>query len=253
MSDGTEAFSSLADDYARYRPGYPIGVLDKLIRECGLTQDWMVADIGSGTGNLAHLFLEADNQVIGVEPNCRMREAGERLLAAYPNFKSLDGTAECIPINTHSVDLITIGQALHWFDVDRAKAEFQRILRPGGWVAVLWNDRLADTTAFTQQYASLTNTIGVSEPLLRKILSFSSGLDYLFCNAVPYHASFPHTQCFDLECFLGRARSSGYIPQPGEPGYDELTTKMTDLFTRYQCNGTVEFYYDTQLYFGHLE
>ena len=140
MTKGTEASAPLADDYARYRPGYPAAVVEELERVCGLTQDWVIADIGSGTGNSARPFLEAGFQVIGVEPNREMREAAERSLAAYPAFRSLGSPAESIPLDAQSVDLITIGQAFPWFDIDTTKAEFQRILRPGGWVALLWNE-----------------------------------------------------------------------------------------------------------------
>jgi ubiquinone/menaquinone biosynthesis C-methylase UbiE len=96
-----------------------MGLLYVLVQTCGMTSDWLVADIGSGTGNLARLFLDAGHQVIGVEPNLEMRKAGERMLADHPAFHSLDGTAECIPLETKSVDLVTVGQALHWFDVIR--------------------------------------------------------------------------------------------------------------------------------------
>ncbi len=141
-SPGSKVFTPLAEDYARYRPGYPAEVLDELARVCGLTPAWLVADIGSGTGNLARLLLAAGHRVVGVEPNREMREAGERLLADYPAFRSLEGNAKCIPLAARSVDLVAVGQALHWFDVAAARREFLRILRGGRWVAVLWNDRL---------------------------------------------------------------------------------------------------------------
>lgn len=252
MIKGTEVFAPLADDYARYRPGYPTEVLDELVRACELTSDWIIADIGSGTGNPARLFLEAGHQVIGVEPNREMREAGERLLAAYPCFHSLDGAAERIPLDALSVDLITVGQALHWFDADCARAEFQRILRPGGWVAVMWNDRRSDATAFTCDYDELTRYCAAKQPSPLATSSLATGLDRLFGAVTPNAVSFQHTQRFDLNGLLGRARSSGYVPQPGAPGHTELTAMLTDLFARHQHSGVVEFHYITRLYYGHL-
>src|SRR3954452_7041047 len=94
MSDSTRRFSSRVDNYIKYRPSYPAQVVALLAAECGLTPGALVADIGAGTGLLAELFLKNGNRVFGVEPNREMREAGERLLSAYPSFTSIDGTAE---------------------------------------------------------------------------------------------------------------------------------------------------------------
>jgi ubiquinone/menaquinone biosynthesis C-methylase UbiE len=253
MLNTAAVFTPLAEDYARYRPGYPAEVLDALVTTCGLTPDWVVADIGAGTGNLARLFLASGHHVVGVEPNREMREAGERLLAAYPTFRNLGGTAERIPLAAQSVDLVTVGQALHWFDVDQAKREFRRILRCPGWVAVSWNDRLPDASEFTREYDALTRTCAATHPPLCAV-PFSVGIDRLFEGMpTPRHASFSHTQRFDLPGFLGRARSSGYLPQAGAPGYTELAMSMTDLFHRHQHDGAVVFYYMAQLYVGQLQ
>jgi SAM-dependent methyltransferase len=252
MSQANRVFAPLAEDYAHYRPGYPAEVLDVLTSECGLTRDWLIADIGSGTGNLARLFLAAGYKVVGVEPNREMREAGERLLSGYTAFRSIDGAAESMPLDTGSVEMITVGQALHWFDVEKARAEFERILRPGGWIAVLWNDRLSDTTAFTREYDAITSALADEHPSpCTSAPSFSAGLDRLVGSA-PYSAGFPHSQSFDLNGLLGRARSSGYIPQPGAPGYTEITALVSDLFARHQHEGIVDFHYMTRLFVGHL-
>jgi SAM-dependent methyltransferase len=247
-------FGPLAEDYALYRPGYPSRVLDELVRVCGLKADWMIADIGSGTGRLAQLFLGAGYQVAGVEPSHEMRMAAERLLAGYPAFCSLDGTAEHIPLEDSAVDLITVGQALHWFDADKAREEFLRILRPGGWVLVIWNDRLSEATAFTQDYNSLTQSWAkVQQPLPCPMRPFSTGLDRLFSRITLHTAGFPHTQRFNLEGLLGRARSSGHIPQPGALGHAERSSSMIDLFNRHECAGEVEFHYVTKFYLGQLD
>src|SRR5579859_1146028 len=94
MRDSTKRFSSRVENYIKYRPGYPNAVIDSLTTKCGLTIDSIVADIGSGTGILTEFFLKHGNRVFGVEPNRDMREAAERLLANYPRFTSLSGTAE---------------------------------------------------------------------------------------------------------------------------------------------------------------
>lgn len=250
MSDGIRMFTSLAEDYARYRPGYPPEVLEVLTQLCGLTHDWVVADIGSGTGNLARVLLEAGHAVTGIEPNREMRELAETLLAEYPDFRSLDGTAEDIPLEANSTDLIAVGQALHWFDIDRARAEFERILRPGGWVAVMWNERTSGRSVFDDEYTSLCRRFVSTQPVSDPAPSLDSGLHHFFRGTVPHRAELPHIQRHDLEGLLGRARSSGFFPEAGAPGHAELTASLTDLFARHQHDGTVDFHYTTQLYIG---
>ncbi|MBA2441884.1 MAG: class I SAM-dependent methyltransferase [Rubrobacter sp.] len=135
--DPTQRFSSRAGDYARYRPSYPQAVLGVLREECGLTGASVVADVGSGTGILSRLFLKNGNRVFGVEPNREMREAGERLLGGYASFTSVPGTAEATTLRNGSVDLVTAGQAFHWFQAEETRREFARVLRPGGWAVLI--------------------------------------------------------------------------------------------------------------------
>ena len=147
-SDSNTRFSDRVADYVRTRPGYPTAVLDILGTETGLNPATVVADVGAGTGLSAELFLRNGNTVFGVEPNREMREAAESLLAGYANFHSVAGSAESTTLPDASVDLIVAGQAFHWFDVPRARAEFRRILRPDGVVVLMWNTRRLDTTPF---------------------------------------------------------------------------------------------------------
>src|SRR5258705_626948 len=94
QTDSTLRFSSRVENYIRYRPGYPAQVLEVMKHECQLIPGSVVADIACGTGIFSRMLLDHGNKVIGVEPNREMREAAERLLAAYPNFTSISGTAE---------------------------------------------------------------------------------------------------------------------------------------------------------------
>src|SRR5215217_1820468 len=94
MTDSTQRFTGRVENYARCRPAYPPELLDLMRRECGLTEDTVVADVGSGTGILARLFLDNGNRVIAVEPNYEMRCAGEMLLSGHSRFDSVTGTAE---------------------------------------------------------------------------------------------------------------------------------------------------------------
>ena len=155
MNDPTRRFSDRVDNYVRYRPSYPTAVLETLRSECDLSVATVVADIGSGTGILTRLFLENGNRVYGVEPNAEMRGAAEKLLRDFPGFESVAGTAEETGLAANSIDLVVAAQAFHWFDPDRAGMEFQRILRPGGWVALVWNERLVGASPFLREYEEL--------------------------------------------------------------------------------------------------
>ncbi|MEM9906031.1 MAG: class I SAM-dependent methyltransferase, partial [Cyanobacteria bacterium P01_D01_bin.44] len=138
----TQRFSNRVADYIKCRPDYPPTLLAYLTQHGGLTSKQTVADIGMGTGLLTHHFLDHGNRVYGVEPNAEMRSAAVECLHPYAHFHPLDGQAEATTLPPDSVDWVVAGQAFHWFDRPAARAEFERILKPGGRVALVWNDRL---------------------------------------------------------------------------------------------------------------
>ncbi len=147
-------FSGRVENYVRYRPGYPPEVLQTLKSECGLEPNHVVADIASGTGIWTRMMLGNGNRVFGVEPNAEMRASGEQLLARFPKFISSAGTAEATTLADQSVDFVTAAQAAHWFDRKRAREEFLRILKPGGRLVLLWNQRRTDSTPFLRDSSS---------------------------------------------------------------------------------------------------
>jgi len=112
----TERFSKRSEGYLKYRAGYSPILLDFLKGKCRLTPECVIADVGLGTGLLAELLLRNGNKVYGIEPNREMREAAERVLGSYPGFESLAAQAESTTLSSNSVDLVTVGRALHWFD-----------------------------------------------------------------------------------------------------------------------------------------
>lgn len=128
------SFGAAADLYERSRPGYPDAAVDWLVPDGART----VLDLGAGTGKLTRSLAARDLDVVAVEPLPEMRES---LAAALPEVRALAGTAEDIPLPDASVDAITVGQAWHWVDPERAKAEAARVLRPGGTLGLIWNRR----------------------------------------------------------------------------------------------------------------
>lgn len=131
-------FGSGADDYERGRPSYPDDVVAWIVRELGIGPGSRLVDLAAGTGKLTRLLAATDGELVAVEPVAAMREQLARVL---PEVPVLDGTAEALPIDDGSVDAVTIAQAFHWFDAELALAELARVLRPGGGLALLWNER----------------------------------------------------------------------------------------------------------------
>src|SRR5688572_25896897 len=153
--DSKQRFTDRVDDYVKYRPDYPASLYELLVREHGLTPEHVIADLGAGTGLLARSFLLHGNPVIGVEPNEAMLRAGEVELARFPKYRAVQATAEETTLPDASVDMITAGQAFHWFDPERAKVECSRILKANGPVVLVWNTWHQATSELMRGYASI--------------------------------------------------------------------------------------------------
>ena len=249
--DPTRRFSSRVDNYVRYRPGYPKELLSLLKSDCGLTSHSLIADLGSGTGKLAELFLANGNPVFGVEPNREMREAGERLLKSFGNFTSVDATAEATTLHDACADFITVGQAFHWFDRKSCRTEFTRILKPAGWTVLVWNDRQTLTSRFLVEY----------ENLLKQYATDYAKVDHKniddevvreFFGYAPTKKLLPSSQEFDYDGLKGRLLSSSYAPEKGQPHHSEMICDLEKLFREHQQSGRVQFIYDTVVYYGKL-
>ena len=248
-SNATSRFSDRVENYIRYRPGYPPQVLETLKKECGLTPMHVIADIASGTGIWTGMLLENGNPVYAVEPNRDMREAGERLLGGLPKFSSVDGTAEATTLPDASIDFVTAAQAAHWFDRIRARQEFSRILRPGGWLVLLWNEREVDTTRFLRDYEQLLLTYGTDYQEVRHERTTDAVNE--FFDPAPYRQCvFAMRQEFDHPGLEGRLLSSSYAPGPGHPKHHPMLRDLERIFDTHAENGRVAFDYKTRVYFG---
>jgi SAM-dependent methyltransferase len=253
FTDSKQRFSNRVADYVRYRPGYPSAVRDVLRSECGLKSGHVVADIGSGTGFLSELFLKNGNRVFGVEPNEAMRQAGEEYLASYDGFASVEGSAESTTLDDASVDFVTTGQAFHWFDQNAARSEFTRILKPNGWVVVIWNERLTDTTAFLRDYEALLRKFGTDYATVKESYPGEQHMRDFF-GAGHYNSRMvPNFQEFDFDGLAGRLRSSSFIPAADAPNYAPMMGELQRIFAEYNQADRVRMEYSTHIYFGHLE
>ena len=262
MPDSTTRFSDRVEHYVKYRPGYPEGIVGYLRDAYGLGPEWVVADIGSGTGILTELFLKNGNRVYGVEPNREMREKGEALLVGYAGtagapgggagkFVSVDGTAEATGLADASVDMIVAGQAFHWFDPDRSRTEFGRVLRPGGVVVLIWNERLVGS-AFEKEYEELILRFAIDYTTINHKNIAEGEIGRFFHPAAYALATFPNEQLFDPDGLKGRLLSSSYIPKEG-PRHMDMLHALRKLFDRHAAGGRVRVGYDTKVYSGILK
>jgi SAM-dependent methyltransferase len=251
VRDSTQRFSSRVENYVRYRPGYPPEVVGLLQRECGFTCDSVIADIGFGTGIFTRLLLENGNRVFGVEPNVDMRNAGEEFLRDCPNFTSLEGTAEATPLGNQSIDFVTAAQAAHWFDLKKARREFQRILKPEGWAVLLWNERRLEDTAFLRDYEQLLLLYATDYQVVRHE-GTRSAIAHFFGPSPVQQGEFGISQEFDYAGLEGRLLSSSYTPSSGHANHEPMLRNLRQIFDKHQKNGRVVFAYDTKLYYGHI-
>lgn len=247
--DSTQRFSSRVDNYVKYRPGYPPEAVALLRERCGLARGSMVADLGSGTGILTALLLDAGAQVLAVEPNSRMRAAAERLLGARAGFRSVAGTAEASTLEPRSVGLVVAGQAFHWFDPGRARRETVRILAAGGWAALIWNEAPEQPTPFLADYDALLRRHTPEYEQVRALRAREADIREFFAGRFE-RAAFANRQVFDFEGLEGRLMSSSYAPEPGEPQHEPMIAGLRRLFERHQDGGKVLFPYRTLVFFG---
>ncbi len=253
IQDPTKRFSSRVENYVRFRPGYLPQVIGVLKAECALTRDSIIADVGSGTGFLSKIFLENGNRVFGIEPNPEMRQAGERLLRDFPRFTSVNGTAEQTGLADRSMDFVTAGQAAHWFDRERAKQEFARILKPEGWTVLVWNDRDTDSTPLAREYGRVVRTYGLDyEHVHRAGCETVKEIAAFFAPAQVRSKSFPNRQEFDYEGLEGRLLSASYMPQPGHPSYGVMTKELRRMYDAHQQGGRITMEYTTRMYYAQL-
>jgi SAM-dependent methyltransferase len=244
----TGRFTGLAELYAKHRPSYPGAVVDYIVERCGLSPQSLLVDVGSGTGISSRLFAQRGVPVLGIEPNADMRARAEAepLPEGLPVPIYRDGRAEATGLPPGSTDTVLAAQAFHWFEPQAALREFQRILKLGGWIALVWNER-DESDPLTAAYgAVIRSTPGATElecnrgragePLLVSPL-FEDGERMLFHNE----------QQLDEQNLIGRALSASYAPR--DPNL--VTHFVADLgavFAHYQKQGTVRLRYETSVY-----
>lgn len=242
-------FTERAADYTASRPDYPAALFEMLKAACVPTEGVMVADIGAGTGLLTQGLLRKGYRVMAVEPNAEMRRASDLLLGGIDGYRSVDGRAESMPVETASVHLITAAQAFHWFEIERARAEFLRVLTGQGQVALIWNDRVSDDPL----HVALDEVFGDFGGARRAALvahEHRSDVPRFFGATKPKEFSWPHVHYLDQEGLLSLVFSRSYIPARSTREGPMIAERVREIFNHFAANGTVEVRYRTVAILG---
>lgn len=248
---GIERFSNKAQKYELYRPTYPEASVLKVLDLCnGIpTNKIKIADIGSGTGKFTELLLNKGFIVYAVEPNEEMRKIAEKKFNGYRNFYSVSKEAEDTDLEDNSVSIITVAQAFHYFNFEKVKKEFKRILKSDGKVILLWNFRLRESN-FIKEYENIIYNLHSRKvkPTHAQDNMNDKVFKHFFENYEIENIS--NSQEFDFESLWGRTLSNNHMPNETESEYLKLYNDIKKIFNKYQRNGKVLFQYRTQIVIG---
>lgn len=239
----------MVEDHLKYRFDYPEKLIDFLYDACGFSRESVIADIGSGMGTFTRLLLERGSRVVAIEPCRELRETAERILAdEFPRFFSLEACAENTTLSDASVHHIACAQSFHYFDGEKCRREFRRILRPEGSVVLIGMRPVCDDEfnrecdALIRRYSGYGRGMG-GEDMDSVYSAFFSGSGFV-------NFSLSGQMSLDFEGLRGRLFSSYCLPGPGENGHDELMEELELLFELYQQSGKVNYIYEIRAYAG---
>ncbi len=235
-----ERFTGKVAEYQHYRERYaPEILLPPLRAWCGLTPDWTVADIGAGTGLVGDAFRANDNRVIAIEPNAEMRAACKRLHETDASFEVHDGSAENTGLADHSVEMIAIGRALHWFRIEIALVEFRRILKPRGWVVIVASGRDEEGREENVEFRKLMRSATGRDLAQDPNRAVYRRLKELFAGGEFHHEETSGLIELDWEHLRGLTLSLSHAPMPGAPDFPAFEAALRSYFDHYSHNGRV--------------
>ncbi|TYP73752.1 class I SAM-dependent methyltransferase [Paenibacillus methanolicus] len=252
--DSKTRFSNRVQDYVKFRPSYPPALIDAWFRLAGVKAGDRVADVGAGTGIFTRLLLDRDLEVLAVEPNDDMRVAAEQAVSPLQlgRFRSVAASAEETTLADAEVDAVVSAQAFHWFDPSAARAEFGRILKPGGTVALVWNTRDASGNRFAVEYEALLHAFSPDYENVGHRRLTPGDFEAFFANGAYERVEYVNEQWISLPELIGRASSSSYTPTSGTEAHVLFTQALTTLFNSHEQQGRVPFHYLAELYIGRV-
>lgn len=249
MENVLHKFDGRAEDYVAGRPTYAEAFVRSLFLNGVISDTSVIADIGCGTGKFAGQLLNYGCTVYGIEPNEEMRKQAFLQLGGCDRFHILDGTEAGTCLEDHFVDVVTVAQAFHWFDVKAFKKECRRILKPGGRVYLIWNMR--DMKENINQDAFV-----IFHDFCPEFKGFGGGIKrddkriQEFFGGKYSYIEFEHPLFYTEEAFLRRSLSGSYSIQEGDTFFQEYMDALKKLYRKYESNGKIEMGNQTVIYFG---
>jgi len=250
-----QRFTSRVPYYHLYRPRYPQAITALLADVIGLTPASVIADIGAGTGISCEPFLDYGCAVTAVEPNPDMRAVSEQYYGQNPRFNAISGTAESTSLPDACVEIVTAGQAFHWFDYPQARVEFARILKPGGWIVLLWNDREDGLSPFMDAFNIVLNDYDIEKATIARAKDFiytDQDIAKFYDSAGFEKRQLDNPISYTWEQAVGRALSASYAPLHDHPTHADFVTTLRAAFDAHQRDGVVWMHYITQVYYGRV-
>lgn len=248
--DNIHKFDEMADVYSKYRPSYPCELTSKLIIE-KYDEINTICDLGSGTGILTKQIIVTGKEVFAVEPNFGMREKVEDRLNSYPNFHSINGSSSDTTLKDDSIDIITVAQAFHWFDIPEFMVEANRILKTDGKLAIIYNkgvrseDLIGEisliSAAFCPNYKGGSGGTEKNDNLFTKV--YENYEEFVF----------PNPLYLNINEFLGFNLSSSYALKPGDTNYEKYISLLIRLFIKYAENGVITMPMETTCKIGEIQ
>jgi SAM-dependent methyltransferase len=240
MQSTVKRFDGRAADYDHYRERYDANEILAPLRDwCGLTSEWLIADVGAGTGMLSDVFLANGNRVVAIEPNAEMRAACAQLHADEPRLEIREGTAEATGLTDASVDMVCSGRALHWFDLEAAMRDFRRVVRPGGWVVSVAAGRTEfgreENEAFVRELEQFS---GSAKERLEAYSAYTRMKNF-FEDGEFHHYERGGELRMDWQHLRGMALSLSHTPRIGDPRFADFEHALKEFFGRYEKDGVV--------------
>jgi ubiquinone/menaquinone biosynthesis C-methylase UbiE len=248
----TERFSDRVADYVQARPSYPSEVITLLEEKCGVDSNSFIADIGCGTGIFTQQLLSIGCLVVGIEPNVPMLEAAIANLESHDQFLAVEASGEDTGLADRCVDLVTVAQAFHWLNPSEARQEFQRVLKPKGWVALIWNERKSSGSPFLEGYEKVLKDFAPEYALVKHRSNSEDSILAWFQNPEAEVHSFENRHMIDQAGLMRRAFSSSYVPAEGTPGREAIAKELMKLFDSTHHEGLISFAYETKVFLGQL-
>ncbi len=249
--DTVSRFSNRVENYVKYRPHYPPGMLRLLEEKFNINKSFKVADIGSGTGISSEQFVQAGYDVFGVDPNPEMRMCAEEYFAGRKNYFSVNGSAEATTLDADSMDIIVAGQAFHWFDKAESRVEFERIIKSERMVFLIWNKKV-NSEGFMDLYFGLLKKYGTDYENVKHENFDSHTISDFFAPMSFEFIAMSNEQLLDYEGLKGRLLSSSYIPSEGEK-YEKMLEELKSMYSEFNQNGIIRIDYNTEIYAGKLK